>query len=105
MTDHPAPNPNQPDALVAASDAAANQIRAQFPDIAESKAKHAGRMIARAVLAAVLPEERHAKAAAWDEGWGSGYVDRHRERVGDDGHVVRNPATPNPYREKGDDRG
>lgn len=51
----------------------------------------------RAVLVAVGPT---IAASAWQEGWGSGYVDRHRERVGDDGHVVRNDPTPNPYIEK-----
>lgn len=52
---------------------------------------------ARAVLVAVGPS---IVADAWDEGWGAGYVDRHRERVGDDGHVIRNEPTPNPHREQ-----
>lgn len=110
MSDHPAPNPNQPDALVEKVARALfdNDYGGYTPEFRESVWDDMGGsepseeradyvIAARTVLAAVLPEvERHAKAAAWDEGFWDG---QRQTGEGDDG-----PRYTNPYREKGDAR-
>ena len=66
MTDHPASNPNQPDALVEAGAQALLESR-PMPDNEDAAFETALRE-ARTVLAAVLSEvERHAKADALRE--------------------------------------
>lgn len=71
MTDHPAPNPNQPDALVEKAARllrrVANRWDADYDgwESLDDEYREDWRNQVRAVLAAVLPEvERHAKADA-----------------------------------------
>ena len=109
MTDHPAPNPNQPDALVEKAARllrrVANRWDADYDgwESLDDEYREDWRNQVRAVLAAVLPEvERRAKADAWDEGYRSGISD---ERTAASLGRPAEPNRNNPYREKGDDRG
>ena len=108
MSDHPAPNPNQPAALVEKAARllrrVANRWDADYDgwESLDDEYREDWRRQARAVLAAVLPEvERHAKADAFDEGW---IARSNREPVYRLNDGLPPHRSLNPYREKGDDR-
>lgn len=55
-------------------------------------------LAAAGLLAPTPATPEQVRAEAWDAGWHAGYTDRHRERVGSDGNLIRREPTPNPYR-------